>query len=271
MLIIFSKEHEAKRFGFVEVLDKSEWVLDTDDHNLSLKQLTEIAEKNNIKVLINSSEDELLSLLEKEIPKMTEIAEQKGPTATDLVTKIIREAEEISIKDKTPFPEDKYFLRIMIMDDICEYGQAKKLLEIVMESCGIRKTTKTIKTDGFKILTDNGFTLTKNCDDMQKANDTLAEAMKLSPEQSLVAMRYFYKKSDFEFPTTIKKKIGSLKDRVFAWLVSNVDATKTEFDKYLLDEGGKNSEEAAKYHTYFDFAHAFHNAKLETEPEAKAA
>lgn len=211
-----------RRGAFVEAnADNGEFIFNTDSHDdLTVATMKEIGASHGIKIPSKAKREEVVALLSEKLSNI-KIAEVNKMTDTQTVEKIIEEGVANGKSDDEMLVE--------IVNAGVSFKNAGKLFKSVMESNGLRITTKERMAKANEIMEAADFTPTtvdnvkgmvkKLCDDIADTNEKAAMA----------AIRKYAKANDITLPKVSRGKGapgGGIQSKIQEWLLANRDADK---------------------------------------------
>lgn len=241
MKYLISKNFKIVRKGTHVTADESrgEWIYDTDVDKLEAGQLQELAESNKLKP-VGKKASKYRKSLHEAMETMENVAEQNGPTQTEIVDKIVQEGHAAG---KT---EDD--MLIQIVQAGISFRRAGKMFKETIERLGLRTSVKDVKELAQKLLAELDFKPTTYAE-FEKAVDVVLEK---SPEgaergQAVAAVKAYAKSKEIELPKRPKGQRGAIgfKGDAFKWILDNPNATEADLTAYLNSKG-KDPEKVLK-------------------------
>lgn len=239
MKYLLTSNFKVARKGSHVTATGNDFIYDSESDELSLGQLQEIAEANKLKV-VGKKKAEYQSNLNEALSKMENVAEQNGPTQTEIVDQIVKDGHAAGKSDDD--------MLIEIVKAGISFRRAGKMFKETFERLGLRTSVKDVKEIAAKLLAELNWKPETYSDVEQAVSKVLAK----SPEgaekgQAIAAVKAYAKANEFELPKRPKGARGAIgfKGDAYEWILANQNATKEELAAYL-ESKGKNVDAYVK-------------------------
>lgn len=239
MKYLVNADFQILRRGEYVKADKSvgEWIYDSENTNLSLSNLKELAECNKISITATKKAD-YQNNLNQEILKMS-TAEQNQPTQTEIVEQIVREGYQSG--------KDEDAMLIAIVQAGIGFRVAGKMFKEACERLGFTKSTKDVKALAQRLLAEIEFKAA-NHEEVEKAIDLVLSQAGEGAErgQAVSAVKFYAKQNEIALPAAPKGETGAggFRGRVYQFILDNPNASKDDLQAYIAKNG--KAEKAEK-------------------------
>jgi|GEM_PF-3996201 len=259
MKTLISNTFKAKRQGeFVTANEESgEFILDSENCEMSKATLTEIANANKIEVGANDKKDVLLEKIEAGFISL-KLPEQNQMSDTDKVKEIVEAGVAKGLED-----ED---MIVLIIKAGIKYKAAAKMFAAAMTDGGHRISTKDRKEQANEILVALEFNPEEYSDVETAVKKLIKEIPDTTEAQAVKLCRTYCKDYEIEFPKAVKAPRKSFKAKFQEFVCENPLCTFDEVKAWVL-ENKKDEKAAKRLWTSVEFAQRVAKATVALEDE----
>lgn len=248
MKILVTALFKMVRFGEFVSADEAvgEFVVDTENSQLSKATLSEICTKNKIPFSKKATVGELLEAIEEAVPGL-KIPEQNQEPDSVKVRRIVEEylADENDDEDE---------ILMAIVQSGVKFKVAGKLYKQAMIDLGALVSNKDRWTSAKEIMVADGFE-PKNWEEVDAmCNRLVKEIPATEYSKAYAQIRKYAKEFEIELPKPEKKTGGGFKHKIYAWMVANPSAEKDAFYSYVTRKMEKEEKVADRYWEIFELA-----------------
>ena len=260
MKILINASFKAIRTGDYVVADieADEFILDTDDSELSKAQLLEIATSNKIELGKKDRASDMLEKLEAGFEKM-DLPRQDEKSDTQKVAEIVKAGCESGESDDV--------MIVKIIQSGIRFKAAIKMLNNELTSGGYRITNKARQEEIRNLLVEAEFEADDYSEWQAMIETIVAAVADTESSQATKAMRKYCKEFEIEIPSAPKKPKGGFRTAAYNWMIANPEATDKELTEWVVTENKKDAKVAERMLPVFKFAKAFAESLYGEEEE----
>lgn len=267
MKYLLNHDFKVIRKGTHVEADESvgEMIFNTEEvSDFTIGMMEEVANSNKLGKLGSGNKSSIIENLTKALETMTEVAEQNGPTESQIAERIITEGFDAGDSD------DEMLVK-MVTEGI-SFKNAMKIFKQTVERLGLRVSTKDVKETVAKLLAELDFN-PETYDEVQDILGHIREQTQAEEKQANAAIRAYCKANEIALPKKPKVVRMSTKTKIYNWIVSNPNCDETELAAFITGLGKDGDKQAARLMPIVNLCHQFAqaNAALFAEGEEVAA
>ena len=222
-------------------METDDFIYDTDETELTVVQMKEIAKANGMKLKGKALKD-IKASFEDGLEKL-KLPEKRKMSESEQVLKIVKEGHEAKIS------EDEILIKIVTAG--IKFQSAIKMMKNAMIDLGFSVNSKERYTKAKEILEEDDFEPEEYSEVTAMAKELSKKIGGTSEAQALAQIRKYCKEAEVDLPKKVKEKKVSLEIRVITWMISNWEAETDALEEFL-EEMEVAEKAVSKWTTKFD-------------------
>jgi hypothetical protein len=149
---------------------------------------------------------------------------------------------------------DEDAVKLKMIQAGAKFSEVTRLFNLFMVEFGFTKSKEEKQSALDDILTGEDLT---NEETFNACSEKLMDRLEASDKSANALIRQWAKKNDLEYFKPVKeaRETSNFDDRLFAWIIDNVDATDEQFEAHLVEVGSDNTLRfKARHFSFLRFA-----------------